>query len=194
VARVGVGAERRLGPLCYDPSQIMSLPEWVDLPSRKPTRNPNHDYNSSAGYHIVICTADRIPLFGKVVDAKMQLNGIGRMVAESIQHHFTSYPGVELKTCGIMPNHLHLLSLFLDPQITGRTVSPVQVIQRLKAYTATTYLKWRNSHPELEFPYKLWQGSFWDRVLRDEDDMLRVWEYIENNPIAWHLARRQQRA
>src|SRR5688500_5833969 len=101
---------------------MSSLPEWIDLPTRKPTRSPHHDYVSAACYHIVICVKNMALLLGQVVEGKMEPNGIGRMVAESIQHHFTRYAGVELKACGIMPNHLHILVLFHDANLTGRTV------------------------------------------------------------------------
>ena len=31
----------------------------------------------------------------------------------------------------------------------------------------------------------IWQKSFYDHVIRDEKDYLRIWEYIENNPDKW---------
>ncbi|MDQ3024200.1 MAG: transposase [bacterium] len=171
---------------------MSALPEWIDLPTRKPTRHPAHDYDSACGYHVVICVKDMALLFGKVVEGRMELNYIGRMVAASIQHHFFRYAGVELKTCGIMPNHLHLLVLLHDSNLSGRTIGLTHIIQRFKSYTATSYLKWRKESDAQQLPWKLWQDSFWDRVIRSEEDLLRTWEYIENNPLAWNLARKEQ--
>ena len=31
----------------------------------------------------------------------------------------------------------------------------------------------------------IFQRSFYDHVIRDEKDYLRIWEYIENNPGKW---------
>jgi REP element-mobilizing transposase RayT len=31
----------------------------------------------------------------------------------------------------------------------------------------------------------VWQRSFHDHIIRDEDDYLRIAEYIQNNPAKW---------
>lgn len=31
----------------------------------------------------------------------------------------------------------------------------------------------------------LWQGSYYDHIIRDENDYLRVWAYIDQNPARW---------
>jgi REP element-mobilizing transposase RayT len=165
------------------------LPDWLDLPQRKPTRSPNHDYNSAAGYHIVTCTHQRIPLLGKVIEARMQPSGIGRLVAQNLFFQVNRCPGVELKTYGLMPNHLHLLILLLDQNLTGRTIGLIGLMQRFKSQTATRYSKWRREQELWHLPEKLWQDSFWDRVIRDDEELLRTWEYIENNPLAWQLTK-----
>ena len=33
--------------------------------------------------------------------------------------------------------------------------------------------------------YSIWQKSFHDRIIRDDTEYLRIWEYIENNPAKW---------
>ena len=33
--------------------------------------------------------------------------------------------------------------------------------------------------------YSVWQKSFHDHIIRDEDDYRRIAEYIENNPQTW---------
>lgn len=36
---------------------------------------------------------------------------------------------------------------------------------------------------------KVWQRSFFDRVIRDEQDFQEAWVYIDNNPLKWKLDR-----
>jgi REP element-mobilizing transposase RayT len=36
---------------------------------------------------------------------------------------------------------------------------------------------------------KVWQRSFYDRVIRDEDELNRIREYIINNPLKWETDR-----
>ena len=31
----------------------------------------------------------------------------------------------------------------------------------------------------------IWQRSYYDHIIRDEDDYLKIWEYIDNNPAKW---------
>ena len=33
--------------------------------------------------------------------------------------------------------------------------------------------------------FPLWQKSFHDHVIRNEADYLRVWDYIDTNPLKW---------
>jgi len=31
----------------------------------------------------------------------------------------------------------------------------------------------------------IWQRSFYDHIIRNEEDYLGMWEYIDNNPNRW---------
>ena len=33
--------------------------------------------------------------------------------------------------------------------------------------------------------WSVWQKLFHDHVIRNEKDYLKIWEYIDNNPISW---------
>ena len=33
--------------------------------------------------------------------------------------------------------------------------------------------------------FSLWQKSFYDHIIRNEEDYLRIWEYIDTNPFKW---------
>ena len=50
-----------------------------------------------------------------------------------------------------------------------------KIIGELKSYT--TY----------KFGDDLWQRSFHDHIIRNEHDYLKIWEYIDNNPLKWEL-------
>ena len=36
-----------------------------------------------------------------------------------------------------------------------------------------------------EVGFSIWQKSFYDHIIRDETDYLRIWDYIEYNPDKW---------
>lgn len=31
----------------------------------------------------------------------------------------------------------------------------------------------------------IWQKGFYDHIIRDEADYLRIWDYIDTNPAKW---------
>ena len=82
---------------------------------------------------------------------------------------------VHLDKYVIMPNHLHLI-IRLSASKDGRPqVAPTlsRVIQQFKgAVTKAVGLP-------------LWQKSFHDHIIRSEADYLRVWQYIDTNPLKW---------
>jgi hypothetical protein len=36
-------------------------------------------------------------------------------------------------------------------------------------------------------PHKFWQKSFHDHVIRSDQDLDKIREYIQNNPLKWEL-------
>ena len=35
----------------------------------------------------------------------------------------------------------------------------------------------------------LWQRGYYDHIIRGEEDFLRIWTYLDNNPQKWELDR-----
>ncbi|HUT15100.1 MAG TPA: transposase [Anaerolineae bacterium] len=74
---------------------------------RRSIRMRGYDYTEPGAYFVTICTQNRECLFGDVVDSEMVLNDAGRLVQsvwDAIPDH---YPGVDVDTFVIMPNHIH---------------------------------------------------------------------------------------
>lgn len=70
-------------------------------------RLKDFDYSSDGAYFITICTQNRIQYFGNVVDGKIYLSEIGKIVRKfwhEIPKHFS---GVHLDNFIVMPNHIH---------------------------------------------------------------------------------------
>ena len=76
-----------------------------------------------------------------------------------------------------MPDHFHAL-------VCGRSTSSdlAEFLRVAKQRTAF--------HAQREFSVRLWQYSFFDRSLRDDEDLLDVIRYIVNNPIRAGLVER----
>ena len=53
-----------------------------DIHKRRSIRLKRYDYSQSGFYFITICCYQRQCLFGEIIDGKMKLNNIGKLVKE----------------------------------------------------------------------------------------------------------------
>jgi putative transposase len=118
-------------------------------------------------FFVTTVTARRFPLFRD--------EGKARLLMETLFHYQTQRK-YELHEFVIMPDHIHLL---LTP---SRETSLERVVQFIKG----------------GFSYRLhaqgtvWQESFTNHRIRDEDDFEQHREYIRMNPVEARLARRPE--
>ncbi|MBI5530309.1 MAG: transposase [Candidatus Doudnabacteria bacterium] len=86
-----------------------------------------------------------------------------------------------------MPNHFHGVIIFKrNPHYAKacKQASLGQIIGALKS--KTNVLTRKNIFPDMK-SVELWQKSFYDRVIRSEVELLKIREYIQNNPLKWSL-------
>jgi REP element-mobilizing transposase RayT len=119
-----------------------------------------------------------------------RLTDAGRIVDGAINNIPGIYSCVTVDRYVIMPNHVHLILVVERrpddgqrsggrvPGDPGRMVSaPTVTVSKIVGYMKQYVSK------QIRFP--LWQKSFHDHIVRDEDDYRRIAEYIENNPQRW---------
>lgn len=150
----------------------------ADLPKRKPARLKEYDYSLPGAYFVTVCTHNRKCLLSSIVGEglcalpKNMLTTIGQEIEKTIQFINESYTGVTIDKFVIMPNHIHLIVVLDDSG--GRGSPPLQnVIGQLKSYTTN------------KFGARLWQRSFHDHIIRNEQDYLKIWNYIDTNAEKW---------
>jgi putative transposase len=142
----------------------------------KKIRLPDYDYSTPNSYFITICTHHRQPILAKVVEAELCLTEAGQYVLTAWQS-LLNYPCVELDKFVIMPDHVHgLISLRPKPDVKAKTLS--QLVGALKTQ-ATSLIKQNCRIPVV------WQKRFYEHVVRNEADLERCREYIEQNPRRW---------
>ena len=74
-----------------------------------------------------------------------------------------------------MPNHVHMI-VFNEP---GESIS--KKIQSWKVLIGK------------EVGARIWQRSFYDHLIRDEQDYLIKWKYVDDNPQKWSSDRYYQK-
>ena len=142
--------------------------------NRKPNRLKNYDYSSQGAYFITICTLDRKCILSHIVggDALIAPQTNLTHCGEIARKYIESMPGIDKYV--IMPNHIHLLIAIDGPmKASAPTISVPNLIRSFKVLVSK------------EIGQSIWQRSYHDHIIRDEEDYLNHLRYIENNPIKW---------
>ena len=156
----------------------------MDLPKRKNNRLNNFDYGSKGAYFITICTRDRKNILCNIVEAdtirpcKIVLSNYGKTVQEAINRIPNIYENVSVQKYAIMPNHIHIILKISNNN--GRMVSAPTVVAGMKRYVSK------------QCGVPIWQKSYYDHIIRDQEDYNEIWEYIENNPQKWIMTHKTQ--
>ena len=153
-----------------------------DKHHRRTIRLQNYDYSQSGAYFVTICTKERQNLFGKIDNDILTLNSIGE-IAET-EWHKTSHvrSNVELDEYIIMPNHLHGIILITNESndTKSETGGLGEIIRAFKTFSARRI---NNMRKTTGVP--LWQRGFYEHIIRNDDDLNRIRDYIINNPLNW---------
>lgn len=151
-------------------------------------RLPEWDYSSSGWYFITICTKDHVPFLGEVVDGKMNLSHIGKIVAETWPRVVNIHPGISLDAWVVMPNHFHAIVILQEETAGNKGRS--QSNRNWRPGSLGVIVNWFKSSctkriRKTGLKKFAWQSRYYDHVIRNDDDLRRIQEYILNNPERW---------
>ncbi|MGR2856113.1 transposase [Erwinia sp. 1181_3] len=153
------------------------LPKKEDvMQQRKSLRLKHYDYRQPGYYYLTLCCQQRRPLFGHCLEYRSYLNPYGIIARDylyALPHHF---PGCQIDSSIIMPDHLHCILVI--PERYQFSVATL-----VGSYKSAVTNRVRRIHVGLT----VWQRGYWDRVIRDKDELSNVREYMLNNPLRWCL-------
>jgi REP element-mobilizing transposase RayT len=170
---------------------------------RRSIRLKGFDYAEASAYFVTIVTQNRSSVFGEIIEGQMQLNPAGEAMARWWLELPRKFSTIETDEFIVMPNHCHGIIV-----ITGSPVgadlrvgppnirkgahagAPLQkIMQWFKTMTTNEYMRGVTTLGWSSFPGRLWQRSFYDHVIRDEDSLNRIRQYILDNPPRWEFDR-----
>ena len=162
-----------------------------DIHRRRSRRLKGYDYSQAGAYFITICTRNRECTFGDVIDGEMLSNEAGHIVMEEWMKSADIRGEIELDAFAVMPNHVHGIIVITDrcrgvwPYApTGTLRSPSRTAGALvRAFKSACTLHINQMHNARGTP--VWQRNYYEHVIRDEDDLNRIREYILDNPARW---------
>lgn len=175
------------------------------------TRVAWHDYKGGA-YFVTICTAKRTHDFGEISNGQMSLSPVGICAQECAQNISVHFPHVDVPLFVVMPNHIHLIVIIhTDGNGTGR--NDQNDVKTQNFASLHNHESQRNQHQRQQnnfgpqsknlasvirgfkigvtkfsrqnnIPFE-WQPRFHDRIIRNQEEMNRIAQYIEENVARW---------
>ncbi len=181
------------------------------FPKRKHTRLRDFDYNNEGVYFVTLCTQDKRKILSKIItpvnnvgngvpdvptDEYSYLNATVKLlpkgiIAEKILNQIDSfYEDISVIKYIIMPNHIHLLlwakpNEALKSEANGTSRTPFPTIKQNSR--VSSFISTLKRFCNKEYGYNIWQKSFYDHVIRNQQDYEKHIDYICNNPIRWEF-------
>ena len=175
------------------------------LPSRKSIRLKGYDYSSAGAYFITACVKDKRNILGQIVGRDVliapplndvpyvKLSQYGEVVEKHINKINLLNDVVLVDKHVVMPNHIHMIikiaqheSRFCKEGSTSEAQnSGAMRTSRPTSVSVSSIIRSFKTMVTKELGFSLWQPSFHDRIIRDEADYQRIWQYIDENPVNW---------
>lgn len=169
-------------------------------PKRKPVRLKGYDYSTEGAYFITVCTKGKEKLLCEIVGTavlggpQIRLTDCGHLVERRLREMSDFYEDVKIEKYVVMPNHVHLILHILNqetkppeiadgpPRTAERAGPPRTAVPTSKV---SRFIGTFKSLCTREIGRSIWQGRSYDHIIRDEQDYLRIWSYIDQNPAKW---------
>ena len=157
---------------------------------RHSLRLEGYDYAQVGAYFITVVTHQRTCLFGRILNGELILNAAGQIVLPA---HFSR---IDLDTFVVMPNHIHgiiHITERLDESEEAQHAAPLQRSRSfrrnvqpgslgaiVRSFKSAVTKRYNEKHSPSGLG--LWQRNYYEHVIRDENSLIRIREYIATNP------------
>jgi len=187
------------------------------MKNRKVIRLKGYDYSLAGAYFVTICTYNSFCSLGHVKEGIVILSTIGKKADKFWQEISAHHGNTQLDEFIVMPNHVHGIIMISDQDTNCRGVqlnAPTKSARNTTHSSRGLYLS-APTHPGRMSPstkplsvtvrtYKSaltnwcrkngfsnfkWQRNYYEHIIRNEKELSRIREYIQNNPINWELDR-----
>jgi len=181
------------------------------LPVRKGIRLMGYDYSRNGLYFITLCVKDKHEMLGTLKNQQFGFSEYGIIVKQEIENISTIRKECTVDKYVIMPNHIHMIVRIVGddgnrpelsngnrPELSNGNRPELSNDRRsipLNEQRADCHPPLRKSIPNMVQGFKgavtrrigfsIWQRSFHDRIIRDEAEYRRIWQYVESNPKRW---------
>ena len=168
--------------------------------NRQSVRLQQYDYSQPGEYFVTICTYQMRRLFGEIKNGRIQLSCFGQIVEEEWLKTPCLRPDVKLDEFVLMPNHLHGILVVRDSQekqtlardqaVRAHVCAPLHCPPQSLGSIVKGFKSACKKRINLlrQTPRKpVWQRNYHEHIIRDDEDLNDIREYILANPQRWKL-------
>ena len=172
----------------------------MEKKNRKPTRLKDYNYSENGAYFITICTKDMQCILSTIVGdgaldvPLLRLSEYGKTIEDEIIKMNGIYDNLNVSAYVIMPNHIHFLIVINNAQGTSGAPSPTSCVGTSRAPSPTNsvvakYVSTLKRMTNKKCGVDLWQRSYYDHIIRNDEDYVMHLQYIDENPKKWLLGK-----
>src|SRR5690348_1307634 len=139
---------------------------------RRQSRLRDYDYATPSAYFLTVCTDSRVCLFMDPRSVKAV-----RLVWERLEVH---YEQVRTDAFVVMPNHIHGIVFLTTAGENRRSPSLPDIVRAFKSFSAREVNAIRGMQGS-----PVWQRGYFEHIIRNEQSLNRIRQYILANPDRW---------
>ncbi len=165
-----------------------------DQHHRRSIRLKGYDYTQPGAYFVTICTHQWVAMFGEIIDGEMKVNPMGRVVKEEWLKTTQIRSNVQLDEFIVMPNHVHGIIMIIDGRDTVRRIPAAEQFSNPVSGSLPTIVRAFKSAVTRRINIlrcapgrSIWQSNYFEHIIRDDNALNRIREYIHYNPQRWCL-------
>lgn len=143
---------------------------------RRSMRLAGYDYAWAGAYFVTVCTHER-----EMVLEIPAVESVVRRAWDGLPGRFDS---VALDEFVVMPNHVHGVIVIRERGVVQGGASPAPTLSDVVgAFKSISAIAGDRALGRSGRPF--WQRNYYERIVRDEDEMNRIRQYIIDNPKNW---------
>lgn len=156
------------------------MPYDPKIHHRRSIRLQGYDYALPGVYFVTFNTYKNEAMLGEIHNGVVRLTRYGQIVQHTwldLPHH---QPHVRLDEFIVMPQHVHGIIVLVEDvgaQQQARA-SLSEIIRAAKSFSSRQINALRHT-PGIP----VWQRNYYEHIIRDEQDLARIRQYIRDNPM-----------
>jgi putative transposase len=176
---------------------------------RRSIRLKGYDYTQSGAYFVTICAYQGEEIFGNIAEERIQLSRLGEIIQREWLHSLEIRKEIQLfaDEFVVMPNHVHGIVWIVGadgvrPDFGIRQINEEgtrRVPLRMNSHSLGSFISGFKAAVTSQVRKEMaitniWHRNYYEHIIRNENELRKIWDYIDTNPAHWKEERLNQKS